>query len=319
MILEHILVYPAGVISAYTHLGEEHTSSPSGEQLLREYRKRLQRSSQVLRTCQQLYVEGHFLLYEENTLQIRTRCGGLNVLDAFMRLPETVEEMTTQLDLLESARSIRDESPGEHDEDADRIVRTYPALKKFRKYSIEVVYCDQEDVFIACRMLRNLLHNKHVTFMPKHHGLSDCDAVDFLEPCAILDCESFTFDDIDDVEHLRAAVTGRTRVLDLFPLWLNFSDNFLSNLPEIREDSFVDRHKQDCEELKQYMLDYDMDAYTEQQQFIMERAIEWNEEWAEGEIAFEIHCFHEKRDTANRAIIAGLKSLYPRFVGMIDW
>lgn len=320
MILGHLLFYTGGVICAYTHIGDEHESTPSGQQLLREYRTSLQRSAQVLRTCQQLYIDAHPLLYEKNTMQIHTQGGAIHVLDAFLNLPGVKEaEEGAKLDLLELAKSIEKQYlQREFKEDAEQIIRTYPALRKFQNFSIQVEYYDQEDVFMACRMLRNLLHNKHVTFMPQPQGLSDCDAVDFLEPCAFLKCESFNFGNFDDIEHLRVAVTGRTSVPDTLPMWLNFSNNFLVNLPHNIDESFECRHDQDYEKLKQHMLDYDMDAYRVQQRFLMERALEWNQEWAVREIDSEIYLIDHKRDTANRAITRVLGSLYPSFGGIID-
>lgn len=240
MVLGHILVYPAGVISACTHVGEEDISTPSGEQLLQEYLKRLQCSGQLLRTCQQLYIEGHSLLYEKNTMQIHTQGGDVHILYAFLSPPRMVKaEESARLDLLEFAKSIAKQFHHAYKEDAERIIRMYPALEKFKNFGINIVYADREDVFSACRMLRRLLHNRHVTFTPAPQSLSNCDAVSFLGPCKILKCQSFTLDRFDDLKHLRAAITGRTTVLDTFPLWLNFLRNFVCRLPKVNYEAFA--------------------------------------------------------------------------------
>lgn len=71
----------------------------------------------------------------------------------------------------------------------------------------------------------------------------------------------------------------------------------------------------DFDKLKELMFKYGMSAYVEQQQLLMEKAIEWNKEWAEEEIdqLYKVDQIKHKRDRANKEITAALKSitLYP--------
>ncbi|KAK5318042.1 hypothetical protein LTR70_005526, partial [Exophiala xenobiotica] len=180
----------------------------------------------------------------------------------------------------------------------------YPTLRKFEKFVVDVEYQDQEESFIACRMLRDLLHNKHVTFIPAPRDLIDFDATDCLKTCRMLKCQSFTFGKFGDHEHVRTAITSRTPVDDTFLPWLNFLNNFIPMLPIIYHQFFDERHEEGLEWLRKHMLDYDMDAYREQQQLLMEQAVEWNEEWVKSETRRQ----ERKKNRANKHITAALES-----------
>lgn len=268
-----------------------------------EFKLCVQRTAQILRTCQMLYWEGYPILYDNNVIEIRVVGPGqyCDMLDAFVSLPQIVSyDQSAQLNLLDHAQSIIDtgRSAGGR---AERLVQLYPALRMFRHFRLYVEYGTQDTVFIVCRMLRRLLQNKHVVFIPEPQGIKGLDAAACLESCRILKCSSFRFedlynlddpqesiarvsaDDFDGGEDISQSVTGRAHVRDTFLLWARFMAQFTHKLPHFDNMSFQIEYEQEVYELKQHMLDYDFEAYIERQKFLMERAVEWVHLWADTE------------------------------------
>jgi len=322
MILENILVYPAGIINSHRHAYWESKWRLGGPQRIQAYLKHLQGSGQLLRTCQQLSIEGHSQLYEKNTLQIHIQGDTLIIMDVELYLGEFEAQESVQLDLLEIAHStvesFKHTVKDEPIQDSRKTIRMYPTLRKFKRFNVNVDYEDQEEVFVARRVLRHLLHDKHVTFTPEPQSLTDRNATDILEACAVLRCQSFTFNKFNDIEHIRTAVTSSTPVHDTFPLWLNFVLHLVHMLPAHVGNyaGFIAKEKEDFWSLEEHMLNYDMDAYVRQQQLLMERAVEWVEEWAEHQttrLEAAVSQIKKERDNFSRDIIGGLRSntLYP--------
>lgn len=323
MILENILVYPAGIIDTYRHVCGESKRHPGGPQRIQAYLKHLQGSGQLLRTCQQLFIEGHSQLYEKTTLQIHIQGDNLIIMDVELYLGELEAQESVQLDLLEMAHStvesFKNTVKDEPIQGSRKTIRMYPTLRKFKHFNVNVDYEDQEEVFVACRVLRHLLHDKHATFTPEPQWLTNRNATDFLEACAVLRCQSFTFNKFNDIEHIRTAITSSTPVHDTFPLWLNFNCHFFPMLYAHvgNYGGFFAKEKEDFSILKEHMLNYDMDACVRQQQLLMERAVEWIEEWAEDQInrlEAAVTQVKKERDNFSRDIVGGLRSntLYPR-------
>lgn len=124
------------------------------------YDPQAQLSSQVLRTCQTLFLEAGDVLYRENTLVIDcdsatgSRCHMLNI---SVPLPMNLwESFNVVLDLMPYA-AYR----GRHDlrpDAAHRLLTNfYPSLLRFKLVHVNLHSDHVESTFVACRLLRDLL------------------------------------------------------------------------------------------------------------------------------------------------------------------
>jgi len=276
------------------------------------------RSAQLLRACQQLYSEGHTILYNKNVVAIcfgdsefHDHCLTLKrCVQVGVRLPIFHIEQYSLLDVAQAF--IKLEAP-KRDLDAERFVQLYPALMKIRNFRIHFRYRDQVDIFVQRRVLRALLNNKHVTCVLEPAPVAKGHTISWLKSCRILRCSSISFYKFNDtrfLEELRENITSRTIVRDTLMPWVDYLTHIAPVSRQLTESAFKDDCMKEFKELKQHMLNYDFDAYVVQQKYLMERAIEWNQLCAEA----ECQKLMDQKNQRNRTITAGLESdiLFPK-------
>ena len=133
------------------------------------YFQSIQRSSQILRTCQLLYREGSTILYEENTLCIDFMvyeedeedteensyfCCILNMYLPVPKLKGKPEDLLTLLEYATPARCVSRDNSAILREGAESLRRMWYILEKFTRLEVRLQYATQPIVFSACRLLR---------------------------------------------------------------------------------------------------------------------------------------------------------------------
>ncbi|KAK5955754.1 hypothetical protein OHC33_003395 [Knufia fluminis] len=274
-----------------------------------EYRKSLDLSAQLLRTCQQLHEEGSAVLYTDNALSIFVErradaiffdhpllCTVFNIsLRMFCEHHEIPSEAFSLLDHAQSVkRSLKLPSTGTPDRDkyaqycrqfgsAGKFIQYHATFARFEHVDITLDVGSQEDVLITCRFLRGIVQDKHVRFTALALDGDPFPFPDMLSPCRFLGCRSFEFTHDPEDGELKVyaqAITGQEIVHDTYNMWRSLS-RVLGCL-RIRErhgvDTFEDHHNLD--DLQEAAFSYDLAKYKAEEKAVLELARSWNEERA---------------------------------------
>lgn len=178
-------------------------------QIISNYHENASCSSQLLRTCQQLYAEGYNILYEENTLCITTRSRiaetmvdrlsyPLLALNGLIEIPRSHIWLDAGASLLSCAQYQVDypaaptllDATDEAHTHKQKFLQNYEVMTRFTHYEVLLKIIRQEDINIACRLMRKLLHRKHVSILfdvPSH-----ADSQRWIGGCKTLRCASIS-------------------------------------------------------------------------------------------------------------------------------
>ena len=186
-----------------------------------EYLDSIQRSAQLLRTCQLLYNEGTAILYKENTLGIDFMtfekddeeeaahfCG---VLEMYLPIPGRLigisEETLTLPNYATPTRAISADDSGVMTSSAQRLSSQWRVLQSFARYELRIQLATQHVVFSASRLLDGLLHDKAVKFIvhmadeEEEYRLPfeevEKTAIQMLQSCRNLRCKEITFEELN--------------------------------------------------------------------------------------------------------------------------
>lgn len=183
----------------------------------RELSLSLSFSSQLLRCCQQLFIEGGEVLYGQNTVQIVCSLK-VEALNGSINLPYNAEDLDNEVDtILDWAVKARDQAFRERIPSTnarhvqyippdralvDHFITAIPAMLSFERLEI-LVDCHgwhaDEQFYIACRALKSLVRQKNVTLnvvkrsipTSNHCHVQDCYTWD-VGSCQIWDCKTLT-------------------------------------------------------------------------------------------------------------------------------
>lgn len=263
-----------------------------------EYFNSIQRSTQLLRTCQLLHNEGLAILYYENTLCVDFMaydpdseeetvhyCG---ILQMFLPVPEKLkgseEELLSLIKYATPKRAADCDDSGLMMQHCDDLVKQWGTLRKFNRFQIRVQYATQQVVFSASRMLQDLLQNKDVKFtlnvvdaddeyrVPETEF--DKTASQMLRSCRILRCTSMEFETqnfnispqpepklADDIEDLTAVITGSSLMDDTYSEWVSTRKRLIHFFDAEDLGEFEEDYDEDFRALQQAAMDYESTTY----------------------------------------------------------
>lgn len=131
---------------------------------LLSYQSNVSLSSQLLATCQQVYLEGQAILYATNVLSICCNIRGsyidCSILNMMVTLPVDIGDLPREnFDLFDLAI-------GRNDMDSILMYSTLERFQTFRLVLFISWNSSAEPIAVCCRVLQNLLLEKHVTIVP---------------------------------------------------------------------------------------------------------------------------------------------------------
>lgn len=271
-----------------------------------------QRSAQVLGTCQQLYAEGCIVLYGCNTLGIRVasfnesvrRCSILK--SQFLIRSYDNFHHSASADVFRYDRwgdtslkeAIESSVSGSFIKNTTELLARLQGIYKFSNYILDLKIDRQEQLFVVCRLLRDMLARKNVTInvsLVLYHDL-DPFPPDMLhnvfDTTRILKCKQLTVRCTRDELHRpgRPATKVFTRQIIHNDLIDNFEDyedllrDVVRRLPCLgsnrqRSESFFNSHTDELKLLHGHMLSYRHAEYQHQRKVILGLAVEWNKRW----------------------------------------
>ncbi|KAK5103423.1 hypothetical protein LTS08_002838 [Lithohypha guttulata] len=265
-------------------------------------------SGQALRICQRLYGEGGNVLYCENSLSIVVRlredhrCSApqvmtLNVFDIQISLPDLANNYVSNLLSYAKQRIYTSATSNNEFGNFKRIPEIYPVLERFRRFTVFVDHSDYDDFFIACRMLHNLLHGKHVTMEVFHVGNNK-----ILHPdhCKILRCASFAlrirdpFESYYASEQLIRVITSQTAAQDMFPAWVDLRDRTERMIYE-EHGLGLDIYDEMVRKSKDAAQEYNRDEFEHHKEELLNWVTTWVEEQHRAKVA-DARAEKESRD-----------------------
>ena len=262
-----------------------------------EFEERTQKTAQLLRTCQQLQIEGSAILYGENTLDLCVDTSelddddpewfGLDILDCFVGLPNSDIELGPDDTLFSYCAAIPPCTQSTR-RSFSRLLTIYPSLVKFDKVSLDIHYSTQTGVFMACRLLVDLLFNKTVTVQPAFRGDDETIAEESLKSLCFLECKSLCLKGYED-SNLEEAGTRKFKVNDVYHLWRQFSEELLPSLPLFDGESFSDKFGAQINELRSAMMNYEKNEFEDRLAQFMDAdrdglVSKWIKYWQESEM-----------------------------------
>lgn len=295
-------------------------TSEEREKCSRQY---FEQSGQILRICQQLYHEGCQVIYTEHSLGIDIENDGLTylrILDKSFRSPgnfiEAKAEHTisknTNFDLLSH---LQHEGDFLFTELALRkeLLLIYPGLCRFPSCHISMMVYSDENIFVACRFLRQLLRHKKIVVnmheVPKDHDDEEKDAYNFEQMATLihrtLQCNGITIrrpfcsgcvanirpnGNIckHEIQYGNMVESHGTAPQDCFLLYLNFFRHIILSLPKIEIEliprEFDSVHPDEIRKLQQHAMSGDLDAFHISRKSIMKLVKKWQTRWAEKEM-----------------------------------
>lgn len=206
-------------------------------------------TAQLLRTCQQMYVEASQILYEENVLHvdITAEAGGWksHAIDtitfrtfagSFYAVPDVRQPENKHITQLGIDLAI---GPNMHSS-SDSLHRFCLALRRMPKLRLVVNFRYQMDIYMCCRTIESVCRGKDVTIQFES---SDEDyvgfaikSVDILRSCKGLRCRSVRFEGLSEkvlagttAREVMAVITGDQPYRDLFEWYHLFRSSLLSD------------------------------------------------------------------------------------------
>ncbi|KAK5941911.1 hypothetical protein PMZ80_005862 [Knufia obscura] len=253
----------------------------------------LELSSQVLRTCQQLYIESHDTLYKYNTLDIvvKPSGSGRTAILILNRRASFFSNMT--LNNLSGIQPFEELAAAAKERLKAEPMINYSVLARFHQFRLEIRYRWAETIFKTCRILKDLLYDKDVRLaLVGHHreyNIKDVAGLRHFQcrSMAIIQPELYTTlsaSDIAEIEHNALATTPTT---DTFMIWRQLKDNIIDTLHEIDGSAFMESRagKSAAAKLEDVSKTYDVVEFDRCKNAFLKVAQDWNSAWARWQVA----------------------------------
>jgi len=182
------------------------------------------------------------------------------------------------------------------------LAQIYPALVAFRHITLEVQNPNKNRVFIACRVLHDLLVDKHVTmvFLETRSSRRSSEPTErdmgYVTGCRLLRCRSLHIQRPTKLKRriekrlveIETLVTGPTISDDTYQQWLDLEQYLVHGVPEINGRKFSDDERViwSIETVREVAVRYNSVEYEQHEREIMNVAGQWIEqyrEWREAE------------------------------------
>lgn len=260
------------------------------------YEDRVQLSSQLASTCQQVYWDTQHTLYEENTLSIvvqrdrhdEGRFGGLfatrcYALDLVTCIPHSLNTVPVIADLTTcAARSLQ------HARDRT-LNNAWPALLRFKEVHLTIDLAHTLEVFIAAYLIRNLLMEEHVTLsLTRAEEDYSAPFIGRLSCCRWLRCQTIMVENIpagEDISHITEYIESGKPICDILPLWLELKrvlDTYFIDYPNegllrwLLDDTYV--------AAEAAVFEHDLDKFSRLREEILTTATKDKREWVEAKV-----------------------------------
>ena len=261
-----------------------------------KYKDNTQLSAQVMRACQKLHGEAQHILYAENTLDIQILPRSRNEMHCSLLsyrsiIPGIVDKLGKMKNDLFSAEyplmylprngtNLR--SATDLEICADKVFGAY-------KVRLDVVNgLQQQNVYVVCRLLRNLLYGKRVKIIFPHADLWKVKSV--LGGCKILRCQSIEFHGIKAHQTLSDLITSdeprENTTYDTIDRYFSFLTTFVNKLPVVAHQQFAKANRTIMDSLLDCTMSYDDAGFTKAQKVVMQVAMKWNQQWQAAEEEF---------------------------------
>ena len=268
-----------------------------------EYKATVQLSAQLLQTCQQLYAEASHVLYKENIVEIRCRVyqrrHWCDILEASVVIPEKLSEVKDAdctLPVLAAQRTVAGPWARVARSNPAWLIKHYLLLKRFDLWCLNIQYETQDQVFIACRALQDLLHGKEVVTSllpvssePTSNVVLPRTATDIDEAAIFslnyLRCSAITLQSRLDIQSLGNTITGDSPVSDRLDEYIHFTRKILFSLPARSGPMFKKSHQHELERLSRHLIDYEIEAFDNQLRLLCRHVDDWCEAWSQEEEA----------------------------------
>ena len=248
-----------------------------GDRDREDYTDIIQKSAQLLCTCQLLYHEGNAILYGENTMFLRVTAapsaGGhrhmdIEVLNCEIEVVAYKDTLDLHDSLFDLIRKRVDMYPDPNESSREALMEKaflamYPTLTMFNNFELFLCHVDQVGLFYIVRLLRGLFFNVHLAI----DNFSDGEHKPFAPSTTVnslryLRLASLQFKTEDVSSALLDAVTRRHHVTDTWPIWRRFREDLVSALPRVDNQYFdqVSENSDTIEEIKEHCMNYDLEA-----------------------------------------------------------
>ncbi|KAK5942032.1 hypothetical protein PMZ80_005985 [Knufia obscura] len=283
-------------------------------------------SGQALSCCQLFRLEAWAILYGANSLEIKFNKGtrddhgnwlellgirlwyvpGLEGREGHCKIEKSL--------ILRCGRTERDQWPQIY-----RLSKHFQSLSLVQNVRVMVGYSLPTDVYVACRIIRDLLIKKDVVFTIKplrptsqqNHDNRSVE-LEYLKSSRILRCRSITFESDLDLSSIIKEVTSDKPLDDLFPKYRNIVET-IRDLPVINNRRFRVAQNQDGDttmrDLQDAVMRGDATAANVYSSALLEKITQWNEDATEYHIATarrkyedEINNLEDKRAKMKRRL-----------------
>ncbi|KAK5954708.1 hypothetical protein OHC33_004432 [Knufia fluminis] len=261
-------------------------STAEADFLTLPYRSNVSLSAQTLASCQQFYCEGQVVLYKANVLSIYCHFGEdqawCDSLDSRVELPFDITDLPRDnFGLLDLAVSS-----GVHN--VHSFSSRYSILSRFETFRMVFSVWDRSDcepMAVCCRVLRELLHDKHLTIVPLGYSVNSLRSHDYhlFKPTRNLHCKAVDL----DLSHMDSSTTANDlhRALEEIVSGGPVQDTvatFLSLMPRL--DTIVDATDDTVllsmlERLKVAAITYDADAFEVLFELIKKSMLKFQKDW----------------------------------------
>ncbi|KAK5941161.1 Glycosylphosphatidylinositol (GPI) anchor assembly protein [Knufia obscura] len=278
------------------------------------YDQQVDLSSQLLRTCRKIYWEASEVLYQENTLIIYCSSWGhrlstSHILDTSIEMPGDVLQTPADVsNLLSCAHTYGYKQYGSLNAVArDALINVWPSLLRFKLVHLILDQEYDEHIFIACRLLRELLvgRGRYIT-LSLVKASNEIPPTRRIKCLNWLRCSSAHIENMPDqaVSDVIRTVEGDSPVPDLLPLYFDlgvllrdqFEEHFYAGVePSIDSDGDDD----DLEGLRTALFENDVERFLQTKNEVLITAVKWNKDWKERGVA--------KLDARRRKLIAELE------------
>lgn len=271
-----------------------------------EYYKHLDRSAQILATCQQLLWEGRDVLHGENELVISVKSSAssmvhLHLRDTDLALPGYDDDLLN--DVPDNYADIPEFDAGFssfHGPVQWRLKCCTPAglkihehldeeymmwLKQFKKVKVDMCFNSQQvhTLFVVCRALKDFVRDKAVVFrfatkLDAEGQVVEPADKDLCSVFEILRCKSFKLENYPMTERLIKIIESDSKPLDLYQEWYIFMEGPITNIPAPLGAlaGFEGKHETEVGKFLDAVMRNRATEYREQKNAITRLALEWN-------------------------------------------
>ncbi|KAK5941913.1 hypothetical protein PMZ80_005864 [Knufia obscura] len=177
----------------------------------------------------------------------------------------------------------------------------YNVVNRFAHVRLCLQHLDKDHILVACRILRDLLRDKHVTLALVNDG-GNIHWQD-LYACRYLRCGTFMFElskqfqvDDDGISSLEALIASTEPVTDTFSVYRRWWIEVFNQTQLIGGRRFKYEHASLVRAVSSAGRAYNVKRLTEAIEEVTKQLLNWNKEWATWRVR-QIHTWEKENET----------------------